>query len=325
MWVVPCTRDQLVQLIENPYRWIDQLNQDNLVPFTVTLADDFVMRVSIVDRPPVTLPMLREDLTKRSHSLASAFSQAAATLHQNVQDAANIQDTEAGHTAIRSLRERSAQAAKDVHLDMLNFPSVLDSPHEYVVQGISGTNAIVIRPLKPQILHSDPEWDAYWTEWIEKSELKAARSTSFAMGFGHLELSKEKTVTRQERAKRIAAFLTLAPDPTVTRNDENGKPTALLNLLLRKNPVSLTEVDRDGVRHDVLASQNGSPFKGDLSDHQIAAISFSFIGRRGDFPVDNNDATIADDGACEDMSGTLVETFIVIDDVIVKSYMPKPG
>ncbi len=119
-------------------------------------------------------------------------------------------------------------------------PMAIETPDVCLVQGITNTNLITIRPyITPQRFLS--WWDAYWKEWatetfIDNGELKGGPVIESVFdipskqAFAHMELSKAGE-SSDERADRIAAFILRAADVEAEFPNADGDNVFAINAI----------------------------------------------------------------------------------------------
>lgn len=202
-----------------------------------------------------------------------------------------------------------------------------DTGKEFIVQGISGTGVLLIRRMNPRLRSAknderDQRWTSYWDEWSgEASGLSVAKAHHFGVGFGHMELSNDKTLA-YDRADRIAAFLTWSADPERTFEIQRGRHVPYINRILRSTPAVLHDIHgSDTQGRNVNVIQKPEPQFRELTASDVEKINFSFVGREEDFhaPATDNDPV---ETACDDMHGTLQLTYINVNGMMVKAYRP---
>jgi hypothetical protein len=187
-----------------------------------------------------------------------------------------------------------------------------------LVQGICGTNVITVRrkvPLSPQ---TGSKWDEYWEQWENDGILQVTYNKDFGQGYAHLQLTS-KLDTAATRADKIAAFLMLAADATKTRNGD-----LYINALLKKKPNFVAKVEGGVATSETPANQYFVP----LTVEGLMKVNFTLVSNLDDLagfadttPVDEDDPPTLP--ACDNMAGTLVEQLILVDDIVIKNYVPR--
>jgi hypothetical protein len=151
-----------------------------------------------------------------------------------------------------------------------------------VIEGISRTGVIVIRPYKMRIGFGDP-WEKFFDEWKAKGKMQLAKSGN--QGYGHIQLvSPTMAQTTHERGERLCAFMLLG--------STEGKH--LQKVLEAK-------------AHPNLG------FKFRRVDHRASPmddVNFIYQSEQG-----------SEAEACEMFSGEIVKGELVIDTAITKSYL----
>lgn len=213
--------------------------------------------------------------------------------------------------------------------ELQRFQEDFVNPGDYVVQGISGTPVIIIRPNHQNLstlartnILPDGDDEKYWKEWEDDGQttLNVARAEDQGQGFGHMQIAKAKTST-SDRAARIASFIFRGADPTLCQSHD-GSMMPHINRVLKKT-TTLRLVGSD-------VTQEGSPRQfSDLTGPQIMQTNFSFVGRKMDFDYNAQTDQVTQIAACDDKAGTIVSRggMIQLTDVTVKGYDPvaNPG
>ncbi len=178
-----------------------------------------------------------------------------------------------------------------------------------VVQGISGTNFLCIRPA--EALHpfiDEEDWEAYWAYWQDHEPLLVMVNLDTNTGCGHLELTKS-TDSREVRADKIAAFLTWGASPAKTYRPSPSSPLIpYINKIVLKVPSMFTLVEEGS--DPVPVTPTTAVFE-EVSAGDLSGIDFDLTGVFDD----STSAT-----ACENMIGQWGGARITLQDVVVKAY-----
>lgn len=192
-----------------------------------------------------------------------------------------------------------------------------DGTRPFIVQGISGTGVILIRPRHLQSpLIDNPKWHEYWTEWNgDCTKMKVTKSPTYRQGFAHLELAPAK-IDASTRADRITAFLMYSAGAKTLQF--SGAEELYLNLILLKQAEEHFDLDQKS-----FVKGPKTHFK-KITGAEIKKVNFTYSGREMDLPDRVTEFAATTVPACDDKAGTLVEQDIVLDEVIVKNYVARP-